>query len=56
MIVRIARKDGRDAVFDVPAQLIRSAPSDPEVTVTLTDDPSVTRADACVRLRRRPTL
>lgn len=41
MIVRIARKDGRDAVFDVPAQLIRSAPSDPEVTVTLTDDRSV---------------
>ena len=29
MIVRLARKDGRDAVFDVPAQLIRSAPSDP---------------------------
>ena len=34
MIVRLARKDGRDAVFDVPAQLIRSAPSDPEITVT----------------------
>jgi hypothetical protein len=28
MIVRIARQDGRDAVFDVPAQLLRSAPSD----------------------------
>jgi membrane fusion protein, multidrug efflux system len=41
MIVKIARKDGRDAVFDVPAQLIRSAPSDPEITVNLTDDPSV---------------
>ena len=27
MIVRLARKDGRDAVFDVPAQLIRSAPT-----------------------------
>ena len=26
MIIRLARKDGRDAVFDVPAQVIRSAP------------------------------
>jgi RND family efflux transporter MFP subunit len=42
MIARIARKDGRDAVFDVPAQLIRSAPSDPRITVSLTDDPTVT--------------
>ena len=42
MIVRLARKDGRDAVFDVPAQLLRSAPSDPQITVSLTDDPSVT--------------
>ena len=42
MILRIARKDGRDAVFDYPAQLIRSAPSDPKITVTLTDDSTVT--------------
>jgi membrane fusion protein, multidrug efflux system len=42
MIVRLARKEGRDAVFDVPAQLIRSAPSNPEVTVNLANDPSVT--------------
>jgi RND family efflux transporter MFP subunit len=42
MVVRLARKDGRDAVFDVPAQVIRSAPSDPQVTVSLTDDPAVT--------------
>jgi RND family efflux transporter MFP subunit len=42
MIARLARKDGRDAVFDVPAQLIRSAPSDPQITVSLTDDPAVT--------------
>jgi RND family efflux transporter MFP subunit len=42
MIARLARKDGRDAVFDVPAQLIRSAPSDPQITVRLTDDPAVT--------------
>ena len=42
MIARLARKDGRDAIFDVPAQLIRSAPSDPQITVSLTDDPAVT--------------
>src|SRR5262245_45686581 len=42
MIFRVARKDGRDAVFDVPAQLIRSAPRDPLITVSLTDDPAVT--------------
>src|ERR1700754_1478708 len=41
-IVRIARKDGRDAIFDVPAQIIRTAPSDPEISVSLTDDPTVT--------------
>src|SRR6516165_8836281 len=29
MIVTIARQNGRDAVFDVPAQLLRSAPSGP---------------------------
>jgi RND family efflux transporter MFP subunit len=38
----VARKDGRDAVFDVPGQLLRSAPSDPLITVSLTDDPAVT--------------
>ena len=42
MIARLARKGGRDAVFDVPAQVIRSAPADPEITVSLTDDPAVT--------------
>ena len=42
MIIRVARKDGRDAVFDVPAQVLRSAPSDPLITVSLTDDPTVT--------------
>jgi RND family efflux transporter MFP subunit len=41
MIARLARKDGRDAVFDIPSQLIRSAPSDPRITVSLTDDPTV---------------
>jgi RND family efflux transporter MFP subunit len=42
MIIRLARKEGRDAVFDVPAQLIRAAPADPQITVNLTDDPAVT--------------
>lgn len=41
MIARVARQDGRDAVFDVPAQLIRAAPSDPLITVSLSDDPKV---------------
>jgi len=41
MIIRVARHDGRDAVFDVPAQVIRSAPSDPLIRVNLTDDPAV---------------
>jgi RND family efflux transporter MFP subunit len=41
MILKLARKDGRDAVFDVPVQVLRSAPSDPEITVALTHDPSV---------------
>jgi RND family efflux transporter MFP subunit len=42
MIARIARQDGRDAVFDVPAQLIRSGALDPKITVSLADDPKIT--------------
>jgi RND family efflux transporter MFP subunit len=42
MIAKLARQDGRDAVFDIPAQVIRSAPTDPQVTVSLTDDSTVT--------------
>jgi len=42
MIVRLARRDGRDAVFDVSAQVMRTAPSDPRITVSLTDDPKIT--------------
>ncbi len=41
MIFQVAREDGRDAVFDVPAQVLRAAPPNPRVVVTLTDDPSV---------------
>ena len=42
MVVRLARQGGRDAVFDVPAQVIRDAPADPVITVTLADDPRIT--------------
>ena len=41
MIARIARQDGRDAIFDVPAQLIRSGSVDPTITVSLVDDPTI---------------
>lgn len=42
MIVKLARQGGRDAVFDVPAQLLRSAASDPVIDINLTDDTSIT--------------
>lgn len=42
MIVQLARQGGRDAVFDVPEQLIRTAPRDPAVQIALTDDLKVT--------------
>ena len=48
VIVRLARQGGRDAVFDVPAQALRSAPSDPTIVVNLTDDPAV-KATGLVR-------
>ena len=41
MILKVARRGGRDAVFNVPAQFIRSSPTDPQVLVTLTNDPNV---------------
>lgn len=41
IIIRVARKQGRDAIFDVPAQFIRTAPPDPQITVSLVDDPSI---------------
>lgn len=41
MIVQVARQYGLDAVFDVPAQLIRTVPRNPLVTVALTDDPTI---------------
>jgi RND family efflux transporter MFP subunit len=42
MIVQLARQGGRDAVFDVPEQLIRTGPRDPVVEVALSNEPQVT--------------
>lgn len=42
LIIRIAPKGGRDAVFDVPGQALRVTPYDGLVNINLTDDPSVT--------------
>ena len=42
MIVQIAGQGGRDAVFDVPAQVIDSAPENRNITVSLASDPGVT--------------
>lgn len=42
MILQLARQGGRDAVFDVPAQLLRTVPADPLITVVLADSPTVT--------------
>ena len=44
MIVRLARQDGRDAVFDVPAQVLRATPADAEFQVFLTSDPNIKAA------------
>jgi RND family efflux transporter MFP subunit len=38
MIVQLAHEGGRDAVFDVPEELIRTAPHDVVVEIALTDD------------------
>jgi RND family efflux transporter MFP subunit len=41
MIATVARKDGRDAVFDVPPAVLQSAPANFEIEVHLTADPNV---------------
>jgi membrane fusion protein, multidrug efflux system len=48
MIVQLAHQGGRDAVFDVSEQMMRSGPRDPLVEIALTDDPKV-RATGRVR-------
>ncbi len=47
-IVNVARQGGRDAVFDVSEQIIRTGPRDPVVQIVLTNDPSL-RATGRVR-------
>jgi len=42
MVFTVARDSGWDAVFDVPAQVLRTGPDDADVIVALTDDTSVT--------------
>jgi membrane fusion protein, multidrug efflux system len=41
MVVQVAREGGRDAVFDVPEQLIRTGPRDPTVEIVLSQDATV---------------
>lgn len=41
MIVRIARKEGRDAVFDAPPSLIARGTGDAEISVVLSINPAV---------------
>lgn len=41
MIAQLARNDGKDAVFDVPAAIIAASPPQPEVLVTLSMPPRV---------------
>ncbi len=48
MVVELARQGGRDAVFDVPEQLMRTGPRDPLLQIALTNDPTV-RATGRVR-------
>ena len=41
MVVELAHQGARDAVFDVPEQLIRTGPRDPVVEIALSNDPQV---------------
>lgn len=40
-IIQLAREGGRDAVFDVPARIIETAPADARIQVVLSSDPKV---------------
>ena len=42
MIVQLARRDGRDAVFEVPENVLRNSVPDAPITVTLNGDPAAT--------------
>jgi len=42
MVVQLVRREGREAVFEVPADFLRTAPSGATVVVALSSDPNVT--------------
>lgn len=42
MVVQVAQEDVRDAIFDVPAQVKDRGSKNPEITVALSSDPTVT--------------
>ena len=42
MVLQVAQRGGKDAVFNVPATLMRNSPQNPPVTVALADDPTIT--------------
>jgi RND family efflux transporter MFP subunit len=44
MVVQVAREGARDAVFGVSAQIKDMAPKNPDITIALTADPTVTAA------------
>jgi len=46
MVVQVARQGGRDAVFDVSEQIMRTAPRDPSIEIALANAPDVTAAGA----------
>lgn len=48
-IVQLARDEGKDAVFDVPATIVASSPPDPEVSITLSLNQSSVAAQGRVR-------
>jgi RND family efflux transporter MFP subunit len=48
MVLQLAQQGGRDAVFNVPAQIIRQSPRDIRIEVALSDDPRI-RAEGRVR-------
>ena len=56
MIVTVAHDDGADAVFDVPASLMRQVSPDAEISIALTDDPDRSaRSAGCGNWHRRRT-
>jgi len=42
MVLQVAQKGGKDAIFNVPAALMRESPKNPTVLTALADDPSIT--------------